>query len=200
MPGGGRGARRGPDRGVGSHDQAGCGGVKGENAKRRRGPRSIPKRRRKRLHFVFRTSPRRFRFSKMAARSRVHDVGNWSPWSGAVPPRRILLCRPEKKSPPKTRPRCGASLAAELLPFRISPRETSILVERRSSDLDKKSETVTFFWHCFYNSSFYLNEIIVTFRFFFLYLIDAINKFLEITSYRISLSMYDSSNFGNKRN
>lgn len=73
------GRTQGSRQGVGSHDQAGCCGVKGENAKRRRGPRSIPKRRRKRLHFVFRTSPHRFRFSKMAARSRVHDVGNWSP-------------------------------------------------------------------------------------------------------------------------
>ena len=103
---------------MGSYGEAGCGGAKGENAKRRRGPRSIPKRRRKRLHFVFRTSPRRFRFSKMAARYGVHDVGNWSPSSGAAP--RILLCRLEKKSTPGKRGR-AAALRSQLPLSNLTP-------------------------------------------------------------------------------
>lgn len=80
------GGTQGSRQGVGSHGQAGWGGVKGENAKRRRGPRSIPKRRRKRLHFVFRTSPRRFRFSKMADRSLARTTS-------VTGPLEVVTCR-----------------------------------------------------------------------------------------------------------
>lgn len=54
-------------------------GAGDENAKRRRGPRSIPERRRKRFHFVFRTSPRRPLVFPRWPRPPMHNVGNPGP-------------------------------------------------------------------------------------------------------------------------
>lgn len=130
------GGTQGSRRGVGSHGQAGWGGVKGENAKRRRGPRSIPKRRRKRLHFVFRTSPRRFRFSKMADRSLARTTSVTGPLE-VVPCRRDALSTLPageeiiRENAAVTRRYARSRVTT---PFRIPPRETSILAEGRLRD------------------------------------------------------------------
>ena len=165
MSGGGWGARRGPG-GEGGGGQPRSGRVrwsKGWKCKKAPGAS---------LNTEAAAQAPSFCFSYVAASlsffqdgrpmlSRAHDVGNWSPRGGSVPPRCTLYFAGRRRNHSGENAAVARRYARCTTPFRIPPRETSILEEGRLRDWNKKSRWFFYFW--FFESQFSVGDNIQVF-------------------------------------